>query len=171
MRELADDEKIATVMVYTNNILARGEVVAKENARVSIWLRTQGVPNYIHLFKPQVISFFGAVPKTFSFSEMFIPTTQLAAFHLVPPAQDPLDYEAGEANRMMQVLDVLVGSFVLKGNIRISRQTDVATSLDVMRASWMSIYDAEIVNPHLPQFNMHVPMLLVNPSLVSFGMA
>ncbi len=171
MRELAADEKIATVMAYTHNMLARGEVIAKENARVSIWLRTQGVPNYIHLFKPQVISFFGAVPKTLSFSEMFIPTAQVAAFHLVPPTQDPLDYDPGDANRMMQMLEVMVGSFLLKGKIRISTQTDVATSLDVMRASWMSIYDAEISNPHLPQFNMPVPMLLVNPSLVSFGIS
>ena len=171
MRELATDEKTAMVMVYTNNMLARGEVIAKETARVSIWLRTQGVPNYIHLIKPQALSFVGAAPKSFSFSEMFIPTAQVVAFHLIPPAQDPLDYDANEANRMMQTLEVLVGSFVLKGHIRISTHTDVATSLDVMRASWMSIYDSEIVNPYLPQFDMHVPMLLVNPSLVSFGIA
>ena len=170
MKELAYDEKIAMVMVYTNNMLARGEVVAKENARVSIWLRTQGVPNYIHLHKPQVISFLGAVPKTLSFSEVFIPTAQLVAFHLAPPAQDPLDYDADEANRMMQSLDVMLGSFLLRGKIRISMQTDVATSLDVMRASWMSVYDADISNPYMPQFNVHVPMLLVNPSQVNFGM-
>ncbi len=171
MKELAADEKIAMVMVYTHNMLARGEVIARENARVSIWLRTQGVPNYLHLYKPQVISLAGGAPKTFSFNEIFIPTVQVTAFHLVPPAQDPLDFDASEANRMMQTLDVMVGSFVLKGKIRISMATDIATSLDVMRASWMSVYEAEIGNPYLPQFNMHVPMLLVNPSLVSFGMS
>jgi hypothetical protein len=48
-------------------------------------------------------------------------------------------------------------------------QTDVATSLDVMRASWMSIYDVDITNSSLPQFNVHVPMLLINPSYVNFG--
>jgi hypothetical protein len=171
MKELASDEKIVMVMVYTNNMLARGEVVAKDNARVSIWLRTQGVPNYIHLYKPQVISFLGATPRTFSFSEMFIPTVQVVAFHIAPPAQDPLDYDAGEANRMMQLLDVMIGSFLLKGKIRISMQTDVATSLDVMRASWMSIYDADISNPYMPQFNLHVPMLLLNPNQVNFGVS
>jgi hypothetical protein len=169
MKELAPDEKTAMVMVYTNNILARGEVVAKEAVKVSIWLRTQGVPNYIHLHKPQVISFLGATPKTLSFSEMFIPTVQVAVFHLAPPVQDPLDYDAAEANRMMQPVDVMIGSFILKGKIRISMQTDVATSLDVMRASWMSIYDVDITNSSLPQFNVHVPMLLVNPSYVNFG--
>ena len=169
MKELASDEKIATVMVYTQNMLARGEVIAKENARVSIWLRTQGVPNYIHLYQPQVISLAGAVPKTSSFSEIFIPTIQVTAFHLAPPAQDPLDYEANEGNRIMQPLDVMIDSFLMKGKIRISPQTDVGTSLDVMRASWMSIYEADISNTFLPQFNVHVPMLLVNPSRVNLG--
>ena len=114
MKELASDEKTAMVMVYTQDLLARGEVVAKESARVSIWLRTQGVPNYVHLYKPQVISFLGAAPKTSSLSELFIPTVQVVGFHLAPPAQDPLDYDAGEANRMMQSLNVMVGSFFLK---------------------------------------------------------
>jgi hypothetical protein len=170
MREITADEKIEMVMVYTNTMLARGEVIAKENARVSIWLRTQGVPNYIHLYKPQVISFLGAAPRTLSFSEMFIPTVQVVAFHIAPPAQDPLDYDPAEANRMMQLLEVIIGSFLLKGKIRISMQTDVATSLDVMRASWMSLYDADISNPYLPQFNVHVPMLLINPNQVNFGL-
>jgi hypothetical protein len=169
MRQLTEEEKLATVMVYTNDILARGELIAKENMRVSIWLRTQGVPNYIHLHKPQVISFTGGTPKTFAFSEVFIPTVQVAAFHLAPPAQEVLDYDASEQNRMMQLMDVMVGPFVLKGKIRISMQTDVSTSLDVMRTLWLSIYDAEIANPHLPQFNMQVPMLLVNSNYVTLG--
>ena len=48
MKPLAPDEKTALVMLYTNNMLVRGEIVIKESLRVSIWLRTQGVPNYIH---------------------------------------------------------------------------------------------------------------------------
>lgn len=171
MKPLASDEKIAMVMVYTNNMLARGEVIAKENARVSIWLRTQGVPNYIHLYNPQVISFSGTPPKPLAMAEIFIPTTQVIAFHLAPPAADPVDYDATEANRMMQPTDVVIGSFMAKAKIRISTQTDVATSLDVTRASWLSIYEADISNPYLPQFNVHVPMLLVNPNYVSFGLA
>jgi hypothetical protein len=169
MRELTADEKVATVMVYTNNMLARGEMIARENMRVSIWLRTQGVPNYIHLFKPQVISFAGGAPKTFAFSEMFIPTVQINAFHLAPPAQDPMDFDSSEQNRVMQTMDVLLGPFVLKGKIRISGQTDVGTSLDVMRTTWLSIYDAQIANPYLPQFNVQVPMLLVNSNQVTLG--
>jgi hypothetical protein len=170
MRRLAADEKTATVMVYTNNMLARGEVIAKENVRVSIWLRTEGVPNYIHLYKTQVVSLAGLAPKTSSFSEMFIPVAQVAVFHLAPPAQDSLDYDASEGNRVMQPLDVMIGSFIIKGKMRISAQSDVGTNLDILRALWLSFYEAEIVNPYLAQFNVHVPFLLVNTNLVSFGM-
>ena len=170
MKPLASDEKTAMVMVYTQNMLARGEVIAKENARVSIWLRTQGVPNYVHLFKPQVISFGGTPPNPLSFSEIFIPTTQVIGFHLVPPAQDPMDYDTSEVNRVMQPLELVVGTFLLKGRIRVSSQAELSTSLDVMRAAWVSIYDVDISNPYLSQFNLHVPMLLVNPNQVSFAL-
>ena len=170
MKPLASDEKTAMVMVYTQNMLARGEVIAKENARVSIWLRTQGVPNYVHLFKPQVISFGGTPPKPLSFSEIFIPTIQVIGFHLVPPAQDPMDYDTSDVNRVMQPLELVVGTFLLKGRIRVSSQAELSTSLDVMRAAWVSIYDVDISNPYLSQFNLHVPMLLVNPNQVSFAL-
>ena len=170
MKPLASDEKTAMVMVYTQNMLARGEVIAKENARVSIWLRTQGVPNYVHLFKPQVISFGGTPPKPLSFSEIFIPTIQVIGFHLVPPAQDPMDYDTSEVNRVMQPLELVVGTFLLKGRIRVSSQAELSTSLDVMRAAWVSIYDVDISNPYLSQFNLHVPMLLVNPNQVNFAL-
>jgi hypothetical protein len=94
---------------------------------------------------------------------------QVSAFHLAPPAHDPLDYDSSEQNRIMQPMEAMIGPFVLKGNIRISKQTDIATSLDVMHALWLSIYDAEIVNPYLPQFRVQVPMLLVNSNSVNLG--
>ncbi len=171
MKPLAPDEKTALLMMYTNNMLIRGEVVVKENVRVSIWLRTQGVPNYVHLFKPQVILFGGTPPKSLTYSEIFIPTSHIVAFHLAPPEQEPLDYDASEANRMMQPLDMVIGSFLLKGKIRMATQTDLSTHLDVSHSGWVSVYDADISNPYLPQFSVQVPMLLVNPSQVSFGLA
>ncbi len=170
MRQLAPDEKTAAVMVYTQNMLVRGEVITKESMRVSIWLRTQGVPNFVHVIKPQVIMFGAVPPKTLAMEEIFIPTPQVIGFHLAPPAQDPLDFDTTELNRVMQPVEVLLGSFILRAKIRISTQTDIPTSLDVMRMAWVSVYEADIVNPFLPQFTMHVPMLLVNPNQVSFGL-
>ena len=170
MKTLAPDEKSALVMVYTPDMLVRGDLVVKENMRINIWLRTQGVPNFIHIHNPQVIMLGGAAPKTISYSEFFIPTVKLSAFHLVPPAEEPLDYEANEANRVMVPINVTVGTFIIKANVRISSQTDLASNLDVLRASWMSLYDASISNPYLPQFSIQVPMLLVNPADASFGL-
>jgi hypothetical protein len=169
MKPLASDEKLATVMVYTHYMFVRGEIVVKENLRASIWLRTQNVLNYMHLLKPNVLLFTGAQPKSLSYNEMFVSIKEVIAFHIAPPAEDTVDFDTSELNRVMQFADLMLGSFTLKGKIRISTQSDLATNLDVSHATWMSVYDADISNMYLPQFNMHVPMLLVNPSTVSFG--
>ena len=63
MASLSPDDKGTLVMVYTQNMLARGEVVTRQGVRVSTWLRTQGVPEYIHLFKPTVLHFGSGVVK------------------------------------------------------------------------------------------------------------
>ena len=169
MKPLASDEKLATVMVYTHHMFVRGEIVIKENLRASIWLRSQSVLNYINLLKPNVLMFTGAQPKSIAYTEMFVPTKEVIAFHIAPPAEDVLDFDTSELNRAMQFVDLLLGSFTMKGKIRISTQSDLATNLDVSHATWMSVYDADVSNMYLPQFNMRVPMLLVNPSFASFG--
>ncbi len=170
---LRPDEKTTPVMLYTLHSVIRGEVVTKENVlRVNIWLRTDGAPKYMHLLKPQVLIFGGSPVKALSYSEVYFPTTQLIGFHTLPPTNEVLDYEPSEANRMMQPIEVIVGTFLMKGNIRISTQTEVGTSLEVARLSWMSLYDAVITNPYLPQMPpMQIPMVLVNPTYVAFGLS
>jgi hypothetical protein len=170
MKQLAPDEKAVMVMAYTQNMLVRGEVYVKETVRVSIWLRTQGVPNFVHLIKPNVVLFGSGAPKTYSYPELFLPVPELIAFHIAPPASDPLDYDEKEVNRMMQPADVLAGTFLMKGKVRISQQTDFGTSLEVSKALWLSFYDAQISNPYLPQFTAQAPMMLVNTTQVSFAL-
>ena len=169
---LRPDEKTTPVMLYTQESLVRGDAVTKQNIlRVNIWLRTDAAPKYMHLLKPQVLVFGGSPVKTLSYSELYYPTTQLIGFHVMPPTEEALDYETSEANRMMQPVEVLVGTFVMKGNIRISTQTELGSSLEVARIAWMSLYDVEIMNPYLPQMPpMHIPMMLVNPTHVAFGL-
>ena len=116
MRALQSDEKSSTVFVYTASMLARGDVILRGNVRVSIWLRTQGVPNFIQLYNAQMLQLAGLPPKSYAKSEAFIPTQQVLGFHLAPPASDPVDYDASEANRKMEPVHVLMGSFELKGN-------------------------------------------------------
>jgi len=171
MYVLRPDEKTAPVMLYTQQSVIRGEVVTKQSVlRINIWLRTDGAPRYMHILKPQVLVFGGSPAKALSYSEIYFPTSQAIAFHTLPPINEQLDYEPDEANRTMQAIELLVGTFVMKGNIRISTQTELATSLEVARISWMSVYDVWISNPYLPQMPaLQVPMILVSPHHVSFG--
>ena len=67
-------------------------------------------------------------------------------------------------------LALIVGTFVMKGKIRISTQTEVGVSLELARVSWLSLYDVSISNPYLPQMTtIQVPMVLVNPNHSAFG--
>ena len=168
---LRPDEKTTPVMLYTPDTLLRGEAVTKQNvARVNIWLRTGGVPRYIHLLKPQVLVFGGSPVKALSYSELYFPSSQVIAFHTLPPTEEPLDYEPDAANRTMEYVEAIVGSFVMRGKIRISTQTEVGVSLEVTVVAWMSLYEVEVTNPYLPQMPpLHVPMVLLNPNHVAFG--
>ena len=170
---LRPDERTMPVMLYTQETVVRGEVVTKESVhRVNIWLRTDGAPKYMHLLKAQVLVFGGSPIKALSYSELYFPTTQLIAFHTLPPTDETLDYDPSEANRMMEPMEVLVGTFVMKGNIRISTQTEVGVSLEMARVAWMSLYDAVITNPYLTQMPpIQAPMVLINPSHVAFGVS
>lgn len=168
---LRPDERTTPVMLYTRDALVRGEVVTKQSiVRVNIWLRTDGVPKFMHLLKPQILVLGGSPVKTLSYPEIFFPTTDLIAFHILPPAEEPLDYDPDEPNRTMESVEMLVGTFLMKGQIRISAQTEVGVSLEVARVAWMSLYEAVITNPYLPQMPpMLIPMVLLNPSHVAFG--
>lgn len=172
MYNLNSDEKSSLVMVYTVTSLVRGEVITKQSARVSTWLRTDGAPEYMHLINVQALNFLGSQVRSFNYPEMFLPVTQVIGFHLVPPVKDSLDYEAGEANRTMQPVMVLLGSFQIAGKVRISTQINFATSIATSRLTWMSIYEAIITSPALPQMTpLAVPMLVVRPNQVSFVLA
>lgn len=170
MYTLAPDEKVTTVMLYTNNALVRGELVTKNSARVSIWLRMQGQVHYVHIHKAQVLNFGGPLTKSIAYDEMYVPISQIMAFHLMPPAEEPLDYDPSEPNRAMHDVLLSLGNFSAKGKVRISTHADFATSIEVAHAGWLSVYDAEITTLFVPQFpEFHAPMMLVNPAVVSFG--
>ena len=160
-------------MLYTQYSVVRGELVIKQSVlRVNIWLRTDSAPKYMHILQPQVLVFGGSPVKALSYSEIYFPTLDAIAFHTLPPVEEPLDYDPSEANRAMQVVDLVVGTFVIKGKIRISTQTELATSLEVARIAWLSVYDVSITNPYLPQMPaLQAPMILVSPNHVAFGLA
>jgi len=157
-------------MLYNSNSMVRGDLVTKESARVSIWLRMQAQVHYIHLHKPQVLLFGGPQTKSLAYEEMYFPIAQIVGFHIAPPTEEPMDYEADEPNRAMKDVNLLLGCFALKGKLRISTLTDFATTIEVDHAGWLSVYEAEIESPFVPQIPViQTPMLLVNPAQVAFG--
>jgi hypothetical protein len=169
MVTLTPEEKVSTIMAYTQTSLIRGELVTREAVRVNTWLRTEGAPDYIHLYKSQWIQFSGGPLKPLVYSELIVPVPIVLGFHIAPPAQESLDYDESESNRINIPLTVLMGVFVVKGKARISAKSDIATSLQISHAQWLSIYEADISSPNFPQMSpFHVPMLIVRPLQVGF---
>ncbi|MCC6498769.1 MAG: hypothetical protein IT313_00730 [Anaerolineales bacterium] len=169
---LKPDEKTTPVMLYTQDALVSGEAVTRQSiSRVSIWLRSDGAPKYIHVLKPHVVVFGReTAPISLTYSEIYFPTPQLIAFHTMPPTDEPLDYDVTETNRMMQDVNVLVGTFMMKGKLRVSTQTEVVQSLEVAGSAWMSLYDVEVANLYVSQMPvLQTPMVLLNPARVAFA--
>ena len=163
------EEKITPIMVYTKDSVFRGEVITKENVRVSTWLRTQGAPRYIRLLRANIVQFSSAV-KSFNTPEVFIPLQIVIALHMIPPANDGTDYDPQEANRAMLPIIAGVGTFQFKGLIRVSAQTGIGPTLELSKISWLSLYDLEISNSFLPQMPvMQLPLAIVNPEHVYFS--
>jgi hypothetical protein len=169
MYVLGPEEKASVIVAYTQNGLIRGELVTRENVRINTWFRTDSAPDYLHLYKLQWLQAVAGTIKPLTYTEMLLPVPLIIGFHLVPPSREPLDYDAREDNRVNKPTTVVMGLFVVNGNVRTSAQTDLVTSLQISHSAWTSIYDAEISSPHLPQMPpLQIPMLLVRPMQVAF---
>jgi hypothetical protein len=170
MATLSADEKSALVMTYTQNMLVRGEVITRQGVRVSTWLRTQGVPEYIHMFKATVLHFGSGVVKALTYAEVYVPVSTVIAFHLVPPVNEPMDFSADEENRIMVPVTALPGTFQFKGYFRIATKATLSNSIELAHSQWSSIYNVDVTNPSMPQMQpIHVPMILMNPKQVSLA--
>jgi hypothetical protein len=167
---LSPEDKSTMVMIYTQNTLVRGEVVTKQGVRVSTWLRTQGVPDYIHLFKPTLLHIGSGGIKTLTFEEMYVPVSTVVAFHLAPPITEQLDYDEKEENRVMVPVTGLPGAFQFKGFLRISTKADLSSSIELAHSAWLSIYNVDVMSPFMPQMQpIHAQLILINPKQVSFA--
>ena len=167
---LAEDEKVVQVMIYTLNSLFWGEVVVKSVIRVSTWLRTNTFPDWIPLSNAgSIVTTSGTAPHTFTYTELFVPVPQIIAFHLLPPASDPIDFDPTEPNRRMEPVNAILGSFQVKGNLRIAASSSLKRYLEVTRENYTSLYDAEITNLVLPAFGpVKVPYILIRQGAAVF---
>lgn len=160
--ELKEGEKVSKIMSYTLNSMVWGDIVTREAVRVSTWLRTQSSPDYFPYQNAQVLMVNAGAPHTQSFSELHLPVTLIEAYHLVPPAQDPVDYDAQEPNRKMEPVTVLLGPFRFDGLVRMATITDLKRYLDVNKEVFTSLYDVEVSLPGSPKIGViRTPFLLL----------
>jgi len=168
---LGSDDKVAQAMAYTNNALYWGEVVVKEMVRVSTWLRTNNAPDRVCMYNARILNTSGnGQAKPPHFTELYIATTQINIFHLIPPAKEPADYDATEPNRKMQPVSMLVSNFRIDGHLRLASSGSVGKFLEVVRENFTSIYDAQISCPNNPAFGViPVPYVIVRQEVTVFG--
>ena len=157
------DEKVTTVMLYTENQLVWGEVITKGAVRVSTWLRTPSLPQFFYIHDANLLRFgVGNGPKPQSYASLHLPSSQIIAFHIRPPAQDPLDYDPKEPMRKMEPVTVLVGWFRFDGFLRMSTHTDLEHYLDVAKELFTSLYDVTISQSSSQSAGvMRVPYVLI----------
>lgn len=170
---LTADDKAANIMVYTAAGLSWGTVVVKNQIRVSTWLRTQAAPEIICLYNARLLSISGGgQPKVLAFRELYIPTPQMIAYHLRPPAADPVDFDPTEPNRKMEPLSVIIGHFKFDGSMRIASRINLATHLEISREPFSSLYDVVVSCPSMPALTpIKVNYTLIRNQSASYGVA
>ncbi len=169
--ELGPDDKVGNLMLYLHNTLIWGEVVVKSPVRLSTWLRTVNVPEKLFLHNARVMPAAPGARKVIQFKELHVTTAQVIAYHLLPPSQEPLDYDPSEPNRSMVPVSVLFGVFQADGCVRLSTQSTLSKYLDVTREVFTPLYDLEISCPIMADLRtIKAPYALVRQSTAHFGL-
>jgi len=160
---LAVDEKATPVMVYTLTSLSWGDLVTKELVRVRTWLRTTMAPLYLSLYEARVLPIGGAgAARPWILSEFHVPTSQVIAFHLLPPASELLEQDPEEPNRKAEPVTALVGLFRFDGLVRMAARSNLGTYVDITRETFIPLYEVEVSHPATPSLGtMRVPYALV----------
>jgi hypothetical protein len=150
--QIGVDEKTTPVMAYTRTSIIWGDVVTKQQIRVSSWLKTSAAPDVVAVYNAKVLPvLFNGGVKPNVFTEAHVPAKEILAFHVLPPAADPLDYDpANEPNLHMEPTSVLIANVRIDGFLRLSIHTNLAKFLDVSHETFTNIYDAVISSPIMP---------------------
>lgn len=144
--ELDVNDKVTSVMLYTGINMCWGDLITREQIRVSTWLRTNYAPDHIALHNAKVLFASSGQLKPISYPELYIAVVQINAFHLMPPASEPLDYDPNEPNRKFEPMSALVGHFRFDGFMRMATVSNLQKYLDVTREVFTPIYNVEISN-------------------------
>lgn len=167
---LGPDDRVLPVMVYTADMLARGEMLIKQSIRMGTWFRAATTADYLRLYRAQVILLAGPTPHSMTLTEFLIPAIPILAAHVAPPTQEPLDYDATEPNRKMESVLALFGPFRVQAQMRISASTTIGGHLNTSKESFQSVYNAQVSCSAIPNMGtVHTPLMILRPANVSFS--
>lgn len=168
---LAADEKTTPVMVYTSTALSWGQMITKGDLRPSLIFHTSPIPEYLSIYKANSLNLQSSeLSAPSEFQEMHFPIDQVIGFHLMPPHEEPLDYDPDEPNRRMLDVTVLVGHFFFKGKARLSTQASLKRFLDVAKSEYFYIYSVEISHMSNPVMKpIKAPSVSLRRKMVIFG--
>lgn len=168
---LREDDKATAVMVYTRSEMVWGDVITPKAIRVGIWFKTDMAPTNLNLYGARVLSLSSAgSERPAIYSHLVIPMQQVVAFHPMPNVQEPLAYDPNEPNRKMEPVIALIGLLQCQGNLRIATMATLRQFIDVNRDEFVSVFDATISHPRMPQGRtFHVPHALVRSVETTFA--
>jgi len=169
--QLADDDKLTATMFYTANSMIWGNVLSKKPIRVSTWLLTDMAPNYLTIFDAQVLIIGGSKPASLKFPILHLQIHNINAYHLIPPASEPPDYDPNEPNRKMVPTTAIIEPFRFDGFTRMASFSTSDNYLAAAKAEFITIYDARMTCPLVPSIKgVQTPMLLLRQHRVMFAM-
>jgi hypothetical protein len=147
--QLSTEETTTSLMFYTHQGLVWGDIVHHEQVLPGRLLTGVSTPDVITLYNAQVMfTETNYIARPVKHKELIFHEHNVLGYHLTPPNEDHLDYDPTEPNRMMTPITAHVGPFLVRAQMRISEQTTVKTNLEVSKAEFVSVYDAEISHPH-----------------------
>jgi len=166
-----EEKKSTPILVYTDSSLIWGNSITNPNVRISTLLRLPEIPPFIDLHEANLLKFGGnQANKPLYFPVLHIPLNDIIAYHIKPPLKDPLDYSPDEPMRKMEPVTALVGYFRFDGVVRMSTHSNLERYLQVLRESFISMYEVEITQPFSSsQGVMRIPFVLLRSERVIYA--
>ena len=168
---LAEDEKLTPVMIYTSHCMVWGNVFSKKAIRVSSWLHTDVAPTYMKIFNAQLLMVSGSnSPAPVNHDVLHLQTNNIIAFHLMPPADEGVDYDPEEPNRKFVPISAYAGFFRFDGFARMAELTHLEIYIGATKGEYITIYDISMTCPVIPSIKgIKAPLVLLRQERVIFS--
>jgi hypothetical protein len=128
-------------------------------------------PNYLTVVDAKVLIFGGGQNSAgIQFPFLNIQTSQIIAYHIIPPADESPYYGVDEPNRKMEPITALSSIFRFDASVRMASQSNLHMFLSVTKGEFTSLFDVTITSPVLPAIKrLTAPFCLIRQSTATFS--